>query len=227
MPTVLITGANRGLGLEFARQYAGDGWRVIATCRDPGGAADLKELDGDVRVLEMDVTNDASVGKTRDSLDGEDIDLLINNAGIYGQRDMTPDNVDYDTWANVMTINTMAPLRVAAAFKGNLLAGHLKTIITLSSILGSIDTSHPNKDYIYRSSKAAVNMVMKTLSAEWEDEGFRVVLFHPGWVQTDMGGPKAPVTPEESISGMRAVIAGLTDADNGKFYTYDGSPMAW
>jgi len=227
MPCVFITGANRGLGLEFTRQYAADGWRVIATCRDPGGADELKALDGDIRIEAMDVTDGGSVAKTRDALGRETIDLLINNAGVYGPRDMGRDDMDYDAWAEVLAINTMAPLRVAAAFKDNVQRSDLKTIISISSILGSIENTGEGKNYIYRSSKAALNMVMKTLSADLEEDGIRVVMFHPGWVQTDMGGSKAPVTAEDSISGMRTAIAGLTDADNGKFFVYDGSHMPW
>ncbi len=227
MPTVFITGANRGLGLEFTRQYAADGWRVIATCRDPDKADGLKALDGDIRIYAMDVTDAVSVAAAGQALGGEAIDLLINNAGVYGPRDMGGDDMDYDAWAGVLAINAMAPLRVATAFKDNVQASDLKTIITISSLLGSIDNAGVGKDYIYRSSKAAVNMVMKTLSANLESEGLCVVMLHPGWVQTDMGGAEATVTPEDSIAGMRSVIAGLTMADNGKFFTYDGSAMAW
>jgi len=227
MPSVFITGANRGLGLEFARQYAAAGWRVIATCREPDEAADLNALDGNIQVESMDVTDQASVDMVKTALDGQIIDLLINNAGVYGPRGMGRDDMDYDAFANVLAINSMAPLRITAAFKDNVEASTQKTIVTISSILGSIGNSSENKDYIYRTSKAAVNMVMKTLSVDLEEDGIRVVVFHPGWVQTDMGGEKAPVIPEDSISGMRGVIAGLSDADSGKFFVYDGSSMPW
>jgi len=227
MPSVFITGANRGLGLEFARQYAAAGWRVIATCREPDEAADLNALDGNIQVESMDVTDQASVDMVKTALDGQTIDLLINNAGVYGPRSKGRDDMDYDAFADVLAINSMAPLRVAAAFKDNVEASTQKTIVTISSILGSIGNSSENKDYIYRTSKAAVNMVMKTLSVDLEEDGIQVVVFHPGWVQTDMGGEKAPVIPEDSISGMRGVIAGLSDADSGKFFVYDGSSMPW
>ncbi len=227
MPSVLITGANRGLGLEFTRQYAADGWRVFAACRDPAGARDLAAVEGDVSAETLDVDDGPQVAALANKLSGQPIDVLINNAGIYGPKDVTRDTVDYDAWGQVFRTNAMSPLAVSAAFAANVAQGGQKKIITLSSIMGSIAENDSSGDFIYRSSKAAVNAVMKSLAGDLKSEGITVAVLHPGWVRTDMGGPDASIEAPESVTGMRAVIAGLKESDSGRFLNYDGTEIPW
>ncbi|MAF95548.1 MAG: short-chain dehydrogenase [Rhodospirillaceae bacterium] len=227
MPTVLITGASRGLGLEFARQYADDGWSVIASCRQPKKAKSLNAVAGDVTVMALDVDDLAKVKALARKLKGRGIDVLINNAGIYGPKGLTRDNVDYDAWGRVFRTNAMSPLAVSAAFAANVAQGRQKKIVTLSSIMGSIDSNTDGKKYIYRSSKAAVNAVMKSLSLDLAAKGIKVVMLHPGWVRTDMGGPKGAIDAAQSVTGMRAVIAGLKKSDSGRFLNYEGTEIPW
>ena len=227
MPSVLITGANRGLGLEFTRQYAADGWRGFAACRDPAGARDLAAVEGDVSAETLDVDDGPQVAALANKLSGQPIDVLINNAGIYGPKDVTRDTVVYDAWGQVFRTNTMSPLAMSAAFAANVAQGGQKKIITLSSIMGSIAENDSSGDFIYRSSKAAVNAVMKSLAGDLKSEGITVAVLHPGWVRTDMGGPDAAIEAPESVTGMRAVIAGLKESDSGRFLNYDGTEIPW
>ena len=227
MPSVLITGANRGLGLEFTRQYAAAGWRVFAACRDPAGARDLAAVEGDVSAETLDVDDGPQVAALANKLSGQPIDVLINNAGIYGPKDVTRDTVNYDAWGQVFRTNTMSPLAVSAAFAANVAQGGQKKIITLSSIMGSIAKNDSSGEFIYRSSKAAVNAVMKSLAGDLKSEGITVAVLHPGWARTDMGGPDAAIEAPESVTGMRAVIAGLKESDSGRFLNYDGTEIPW
>ncbi len=227
MATVMITGASRGLGLEFTRQYAADGWRVFAACRDPAGAKDLAAVEGDVSAETLDVDDRPQVAALAKKLSGQPIDVLINNAGIYGPKDLTRDTIDYDAWGQVFRTNAMSPLAVSAAFAANVAQGGQKKIITLSSIMGSIAENDSSGDFIYRSSKAAVNAVMKSLAGDLKSEGITVTVVHPGWVLTDMGGPEAAIDATESVTGMRAVIAGLKESDSGRFLNYDGTEIPW
>ncbi len=227
MPTALITGANRGLGLEFTRQYAADGWRVIATCRDPLKAQGLAPLQGDVEVHTLDITDNAQIQALAKALKKEPVDLLLNNAGVYGPKPVKLGGVDYAVWADVMRINAMAPLKVSECFLDHLVAGRQKKIVTISSKMGSMKDNEAGGGYIYRSSKAALNAVMKSLSIDLKSRGITVALLHPGWVRTDMGGPSGLIDAEESVTGMRRVIDGLSMAATGCFYNYDGSEIPW
>ena len=224
MTTIMITGANRGLGLEFARQFYNEEYRVIATCRNPKDANELNAI-GDIDVHSLDVTEDKSVAILADKLRGENIDILINNAGVIGQRDGFG-KLDYDIWAETMDTNVFGPMRVAEAFRDNVMNSKKKQMIFITSRMGSITEAVPNA-YVYRSSKAALNMAVKCLSAELEEKGLIAVLFHPGHVQTDMGGQAAPVTPQKSIEGMKNQIVALTRDDNGRFLSYDGHQIPW
>ena len=224
MTTIMITGASRGLGLEFARQFYNEGCRVIATCRNPKDANALNAI-GDIDVHALDVTNDKNVATLADKLRGENIDILINNAGVIGQRDGFG-KLDYDIWAETMDTNVFGPMRVAEAFRDNVMNSEKKQMIFITSRMGSITEAVPNA-YVYRSSKAALNMAVKCLSGELAEQGLIAVLFHPGHVQTDMGGKAAPVTPQKSIEGMKNQIVGLTRDDNGRFLSYDGHQIPW
>ena len=224
MTTIRITGASRGLGLEFARQFYNEEYRVIATCRNPKNANELHTI-GDIDIYSLDVTDDKSVANLADKLRGENIDILINNAGVIGQRDGFG-RLNYDIWAETMDTNVFGPMRVAEAFRDNVMNSEKKQMIFITSRMGSITEAVPNA-YVYRSSKAALNMAVKCLSAELEQQGLIAVLFHPGHVQTDMGGQAAPVTPQKSIEGMKNQIVALTHDDNGRFLSYDGHQIPW
>jgi NAD(P)-dependent dehydrogenase (short-subunit alcohol dehydrogenase family) len=232
MPSALITGANRGLGLEFAKQYAADGWQVYAACRDPHAASDLRRLaeassGGKVRILALDVTKPASVKAAAAELDGQAIDLLLNNAGVIGARGQTIGNIDYESWAKVLDANTMGPMRVAEAFVDHVARSERKLIVTLTSGMGSLADNSSGGSVAYRSSKAAVNMVMRSLAIDLAPRGMTCVVVNPGWVQTDMGGPNATLTPAESVSRLRRLIEGLGPAQTGKFFNHDGREYAW
>ncbi len=221
--TVLITGANRGLGLEFARQYSDAGWTVIGTARRPADATELAALD--VEVEQLDVTDQASVDALAASLEGRAIDMLINNAGIF-PRVSDIEAVDSDAYAETLMVNTLGPVRVTQALLPNLREGEKKRVINISSRLGSIEMNSGGY-YGYRESKSALNMFTKTLATELGPEGFICLAIHPGWVRTDMGGPTADLSPEESVREMRAVIDAVTSDDNGMYRGYNGDPVAW
>jgi NAD(P)-dependent dehydrogenase (short-subunit alcohol dehydrogenase family) len=227
MPTVLITGANRGIGLEFVKQYAADGWSVIATCRNPVNVGDLGRLEGDIAVYGLDVLDARSLDRFVADLKGRPIDIVINNAGVYGPKGIAAEDVEEQDWVHVLRTNTMAPLFVARALKNNLSAGDKKVLVNISSVMGSIAQGAGGSEYIYRSSKAALNMVMACYAAEVADDGITVTMFHPGWVRTDMGGAEATLSTEESVAGLRASIHNLTIADSGTCKNYDGTPLPW
>jgi NAD(P)-dependent dehydrogenase (short-subunit alcohol dehydrogenase family) len=225
---VLITGANRGLGLEFTQQYAADGWDVLACCRHPQSALALQALaaaHGKVKVHALDVADFAQIDALAMQLKDESIDVLINNAGVYPHSSFGDTN--YDDWANGFKVNSMAPLKMAEAFVQHLTRGHLKKIATLTSKMGSIDDNTSGESYSYRSSKCAVNMVMKSLSIDLKPYGISVVTLHPGWVQTDMGGSNALISAHTSVTGLRKVIESLSLESTGRFIAFDGKEIAW
>ncbi|MBP7339078.1 SDR family oxidoreductase [Niveispirillum sp.] len=226
MPTVVITGANRGIGLEFARQYAADGWKVIATVRDPSQPGGLSDVAG-VELFALSADDPASIAGFGAALAGRSIDLLINNAGIMGPDlpRQSKDGIDAEGWLLAMKVNALAPILVAQALKPHLAAG--AKVATVSSQLGSITENEVGGMYAYRASKAAINMGNRSLAADWRDDGITCLVLHPGWVQTDMGGPKAPVTPPDSVAGMRRVIAAATPADSSAFFAFDGRRIPW
>lgn len=232
MKTVLITGANRGIGLEFVRQYALDGWRVIACCRNPMSADALNRLaaqhSDQISIYPLDVANHSHIEQLAQTLSGETIDLLINNAGVYPSASGDAFGMtDYQAWAHTFAINTMAPLKMAEAFLQSIARSSLKTIITITSKMGSVADNRGGGSYIYRSSKAGVNIVMKSLSIDLNPQQITTVLLHPGWVRTDMGGPNGLISTEQSVTGMRRVISNLKSEDSGKFYAFDGQIVPW
>jgi len=225
MPTVLITGANRGIGLEFARSFAGDGWQVHACCRNPDKAKGLKALcagsGGAATLHRLDVTDGLKAASLARELADEPIDVLLNNAGIYGPRTGFGET-DYDDWLPVFAVNTLAPMRMAERFVKHVARSERKLIVNISSRMGSIGDNSGGG-----SSKAALNMVTKSLSIDLAGRGICVVAFHPGWVKTDMGGKGAAIAPAESVQGMRGVIDRLTVRDTGSFFNYDGGKIPW
>ncbi len=240
MPSVLITGANRGLGLEFCRQYLADGWDVHACCRNPESAADLiaagAEGSGALHLHRMDIGDEAQVSAVAQELAGTPLDMLINNAGIAdgyghgvyeGKDDLDLRNYDFDFWEEMMRINTVAPIKVISAFLDNIRAGEQKKIASLSSGLGSITNLAWAGKYGYCSSKAGLNMACKGVSEWLKEEGIVVIAISPGWTRTEMGGPDAVNSVEDSVSGMRKVLGGLTMAETGRFWNFDGAELPW
>jgi len=235
MPNILITGANRGLGLGLVQAYAAAGWRVYACCREPAKAAELKALAAKgVSVHRLDVEDHASVDAAAAELKGTPIDVLFNVAGYYG-KSRSPDpqgaqrfgDSDFEEWAKVFRINVSGPMKVAEAFVEHVAASAQKKIVTLSSTLGSIGANTSGNIYPYRASKAAVNAVMKSMAINLKARGIIAIPMHPGWVRTDMGGPNADIDVETSVTGMKKVVDGLTAADSGTFFVWDGSTLPW
>lgn len=222
MPTILITGANRGLGLEFARQYAADGWRVLATVRDPLSGRAASEAGAEVYVCDMADVN--SIQRLGASLRGVEIDVVLANAGVYGER-QSFGAVDPDEFLRVMRTNALGPLKLAEALAGNL-AGR-KVFAAMSSKMGSIAENSSGNFYAYRASKAALDMVVKGLSLDLKDQGVTAIALSPGWVRTDMGGPSAPLDAPTAVAGMKKVLDRLQPGDSGKFFHYDGSEVPW
>lgn len=225
MQTYLITGANRGIGLEMTRQALDIGLRVIATCRDPAGATELGSLKGALDVHELDVTDDASTQALVDKLGTVKLDVLINNAG-YMAEEQSVEDMDYQQWMTSFAVNAIAPWRVSVAFADRLASSPSARIATISSQMGSLERAGSDR-VAYRSSKAAVNMAMRTLALEWESRGITVCMLHPGWVKTDMGGGNAALEPSESAAGLLDVIDGLTLKDTGRFLDHEGKTMPW
>jgi NAD(P)-dependent dehydrogenase (short-subunit alcohol dehydrogenase family) len=226
MPTIIITGAGRGLGLEFARQYVADGWSVIATVRDTKQGAALAKLGKAVEIHQLDVTDFKGIARLAGELKGRAIDILLCNAGIIGLRTTPATEADYQAWEEVFRVNTLAPHALAQAFADNVAASERKLMVMITSQMGSL-TRTSGGSTVYRSSKAALNMVARNLSLEFAPREIAVVMFHPGWVKTDMGGPGAALEPQESVTGLRTAIAKLTLTDSGKYLSYDGSVIPW
>ncbi|MFO1417557.1 MAG: SDR family oxidoreductase [Methylotetracoccus sp.] len=230
MPTALISGANRGLGLEFCRQYLAAGWTVHAACRQPGRATELAALSRDswLSIHRLDVAHRADIIALAAELDQTPIDLLINNAGIYGDdREHEFGHLDADRWSEVFRINTQGPVLMTEAFLPHLLAGQRRLSVAISSLMGSIADNRSGGALLYRSSKAALNAVMHSLAIDLRQRGIGVLILHPGWVQTDMGGPRAPTTVVDSVSGMRRVIDGFSLGDSGQFADFRGQVLPW
>ncbi|SMF48073.1 NAD(P)-dependent dehydrogenase, short-chain alcohol dehydrogenase family [Tistlia consotensis] len=226
MPSVLVTGANRGLGLAFVESFAADGWRVHACCRHPEKCRPLQDLGEGVALHRLDVTEGLQVEALARNLADEPLDLLINNAGLGGE-DEDLESLDFELWQRLLAVNVLAPARLAAAFWPAVVASSRRVIVNVSSKMGSIADNGSGGAYAYRSSKAALNMVTRNLAIELKDKGAVVVAVHPGWVRTEMGGPEAEITPEESVGGLRRLIDGLTPADSGRFFDWQGRELPW
>jgi NAD(P)-dependent dehydrogenase (short-subunit alcohol dehydrogenase family) len=230
MTIILITGANRGIGLELARQYAKDGATVIATAREPAKAKTLNDIaassGGKLRVLPLDVSDAQSIAKLKKTLADQPIDILINNAGISGPKVQDAGHIDPDGFLETFRVNSVAPMLVAQAFHDNLKRGHDKKLVTITSMMGST-SGHFGGMYAYRASKAAVNNLMHGLSKEWAKDGISVGILHPGWVRTDMGGANAAVAVEDSAKGLRQRIAELSKANSGTYRDYANQELAW
>ena len=230
MANVFITGANRGIGLELARQYAEAGDRVFATCRSPASAKDLNALagtsSGRLTVHALDVGDGASIAAGAKAVGDTPIDVLINNAGILGGASQTLESIDFDAWIDAFKVMTIGPFRMVQALLPNLKAAAAPKAMTVTSQLAA-STWPFGGSYAYSSAKAGVNKVMQTLAKDLKAQNVTVAMIHPGWVKTDMGGAGADITPQESATGIRAVIAGLTAETSGKFYKWNGEIHPW
>lgn len=230
-PGVMITGSNRGLGLEWARQYAEAGWRVFATCRRPEEADELRALASrhpDVSVHRLDVTDGEQLRTLQLDLEEARIDVLLNNAGVYLDKFMGEfGGIDYDVWLRSFAVNTLGAVRVSEAFIGQVARSEKKLVVAISSHMGSIAEIAAPGNYAYRSSKSALNAAMKGLSHALAPQGIGILLLHPGWVKTRMGGPDSPFTPEQSVRGMRAIAERFKPEMNGRFFRFDGSEIPW
>ncbi len=231
MATVLITGANRGLGLEFCRQYAAAGWDVLACCRNPDSAAGLQtfamQFDG-MEIFALDVADFAQIDNLSRQLAKRNIDVLLNNAGIYGDsRAHGFGNLDYEAWTETLRVNLQAPVKMTEAFLQQISCSDRKLIVAISSLMGSITDNSSGGSLLYRSSKAGLNAAIKSLALTLKPQAIGVLIFHPGWVKTDMGGANALIEAEESIAGMRAIIEQFTLQQSGSFVKYDGTPLPW
>lgn len=228
---MLITGANRGLGLEWARQYAEAGWRVYASCRRPVEAWELDALAGRhprLSVHRLDVTDSEQLRTLQLDLEEARIDVLLNNAGVYLDK-FTGDlgGIDYEVWLRSFAVNTLGAVRVTEALAGQVAASEKRRVVAISSHMGSIAEIAAPGNYAYRSSKAALNAAMKGLSHALAQRGIGVLLLHPGWVKTRMGGPDAPLTPAQSVHGMRALVESFSPEMSGRFFRYDGTEIPW
>lgn len=231
MATVLVTGANRGLGLEFCKQYAAEGWQVLACCRMPQAAAELTGLAERfplVSVLSLDVADFTQIEQLAAQLHDTSIDVLINNAGVYGDsQEQGFGQLDYQVWTRTLNINVQAPVKMAETFLPHLKRGDKKLLIAISSLMGSIADNSSGGSIIYRSSKAALNAAMKSIAIDLKEQELGVLIFHPGWVRTDMGGVNALLEAAQSVEGMRQAISSFSLEQSGSFIKYDGTPLSW
>lgn len=231
MPTVLITGANRGLGLEFCRQYSSDGWSVLACCRSPETATvliDLQKSCGTVQPHRLDLGDFTTIDALARALEGTAIDVLINNAGVYGDTARTAFGcIDYARWQEVLRVNTLAPVKMTESFVDHLQAGERRLTVAITSLMGSMGDNSSGGAILYRSSKAGLNAAMRSLSFDLRGFGIGVLILHPGWVRTDMGGTNAPLTAAESVAGMRRVIEHYDPSLAGQFLNFRGEPQPW
>ena len=229
--TVLVTGATRGIGLELARQYLQAGWRVHACCRRPEKAPELSRLaasaDGLLSVHPLDVTNPAQLAALPAVLGSEPLDILINNAGVYGQDDADFGNTDVAAWLETFHVNAIAPLKIMEALVEPIARSRRRVMACVSSKMGSMADNRSGGSYVYRSSKAALNAVVMSAAVDLRHRGITVVALNPGWVKTDMGGPNAEITVVESVSALRAILDRVGPADSGRFIDVDGTTIPW
>jgi NAD(P)-dependent dehydrogenase (short-subunit alcohol dehydrogenase family) len=222
MSRILITGANRGIGNALAEGLSERGHHVIAASRRPA-----EQPRRGLRQLVLDVTDQTSITTAAETLADEPLDILINNAGIFGARGAGIGRIDDAIWQDVFATNVIGAYRVSEAFLPHLRRGRDKKLVTISSRMGSMGANTTGGEYVYRSSKAAVNAVMRSLAIDLQGEGIAVTVLHPGWVRTDMGGPSATLDVATSAASLATVILGLTQADSGRFLDYDGAPLVW
>jgi NAD(P)-dependent dehydrogenase (short-subunit alcohol dehydrogenase family) len=229
-PTILITGANRGIGLALTEQFAADGWQVLACCRSPAQAASLQALGDRYSSIEthaLDVTNYEQMSNLSEQLKNRPIDILLSNAGIYGPKSTRFGEVEAETWRQVLEVNTIAPMMLVQAFIEQVATSEQKLVAVISSKVGSIADNGSGGSYVYRSSKTAVNQVVKSLSIDLAGRDIAVISLHPGWVKTEMGGPNAEINTTESTSGLKSILQTAGLAQTGQFLEYNGNIIPW
>ena len=230
MKNVLITGCNRGIGLEFVKQLSLMGVNLIATYRDRNSSQELFSIADEcsnIELLQLDVSSENSMVLFQSSLMERPVDVFINNAGVMGSGSKNFGSIASQNWLEVLNVNTVAPLILTQKLYKNFLNGNDKKLIYVSSKMGSIEDNNGGSSYVYRSSKTALNQVVKSLSVDLSPKGFTVIAVHPGWVQTDMGGVNALIDTKTSVSGLLNVIQNLKNSDNGNFLNYDGEIIPW
>ena len=225
MHNILIIGANRGLGLEFAKQYSNENHNVFATTRSKNDSKELN-LIKNIKVFELDLNSDESLDNFVQDISSQKIDILIHNAGIFRDEQLKED-LDINAWMNEMRINAVVPIILARKLKSNIQMSSDKKIIFISSQMGSIDDNYSGRFYFYRSSKSALNSAAKSLSIDWKEDGISILILHPGWVKTDMGGINAKLEIPDSISQMIRVIRDLNLDNSGSFVNYAGKKLEW
>ena len=223
MPTVLVTGCDTGLGVEFARQYAADGYKVYATCLDPDSAAATRAIKGDVTVLKLDVSDLGAIEKLARDLKGQPIDILLSNAGI-GRPHPPFGETDYANWRRILDVNLVGPMKLAEAFVEHVAASEMKVMAFVSSRMGSIGLNMTGGSYAYRSSKAGLNAVIKSLAIDLQPRQILVLALHPGWAKTE---PGARVDVDRSVAGMRAVIQRCSRHETGCFFAFNDTMLPW
>lgn len=234
--TALVTGASRGLGLEYCRQLVAQGWRVIACARHPEGAGALQELartnPDRVELVPLDVVSESDVLSLVDKLRGVPLDMLINNAGTFGpagspegMRYQSLAQMDYSVWRDILEINLLAPFRLTVALAANLRLAQRPVVIMLSSDLGSIGNNTLGQSHAYRTSKAGLNMLTKGIANEWRD--LITIAMAPGWCKTELGGEGAEIDPADSVRAQLKTFAALNASHNGQFLDRFGAPVAW
>jgi len=231
LSTVLITGANRGIGLELVRQYAAAGWMVVATCREPASARELhgmaRERPGMIEVLPLSVTEPEEIEALPGKLGDQPLHLLVNNAGLRPREASVLGSVDPAAFMEAMRVNALGALKVTEALLPNLQGGERPLVVMMSSSLGSLARNQEGGDYGYRAGKAAMNAVMRSLAVDLKPLGITVISLHPGWVRTRMGGSHARLSVEESVTAMRSVLDQVSPDDTGKFLRHDGREEPW
>jgi NAD(P)-dependent dehydrogenase (short-subunit alcohol dehydrogenase family) len=226
--TVLITGANRGLGLEFVRQYSQLGWSVLACCRNLSNSNELEILQkkfSSIEIFQLDVGNLNEIKDLSNTLKDRTIDILLNNAGIY--RSGALGSIDTEEWIESFKINTIAPYVVIKSFLNNVMRSNQKKIVSITSKMGSIDDNTSGGSYIYRTSKTALNSMMRSMTHDLENTGISTLILHPGWVKTDMGGSNAWINSTESVTGMIQQIEKLSQKNSGEYVDYSGKTIKW
>jgi NAD(P)-dependent dehydrogenase (short-subunit alcohol dehydrogenase family) len=223
--SVLVTGANRGIGLEFVRQYVAAGYRVIATCRNPRGATELRNLGEGVDLHKLDIASEHDTASLARRQAGTSIDILICNAAIHGGSRCRLDNLDWEAWRRVLEVNVLGNIRVAMALWRNVAASQERKIVVISSRAGLPRETKTSGSYLYRSSKAALNAAARCLALDLLAQGVMVAMLNPGHVKTGIGGLNAPMTASDSVSKMRAVIEELSLEHAGRFWHYDGTEL--
>jgi short-subunit dehydrogenase len=231
MNTILITGTNRGIGLELTKIFAENNWDVIACCRNPKKADKLTALSKqykNIMIHKLDVEDFNDIENLKETLKKTKIDILLNNAGIYGgQKGQFFGKIDYKSFKNTFKVNTLAPLKICETFIEQIKNSDKKTVAIITSMMGSISLNKDGKEFIYRVTKCAANMVVKCLANELQNDEVTVLAIHPGWVKTDMGGKDAPVTPEESAKGIYNILTKADKSTTGKFLDFQGNELPW